>query len=343
MNKKDYYEVLGVAKSANADEIKRAYRQAAMKFHPDRNKEDGAETKFKEASEAYEVLSDDEKRSRYDRFGHNGPSVSQSRVWDISDIFRGFWDFESHKNQRTQQRTDAHAKVSISLEEVALGCQKIVSFQRSEYCTRCNEEGGERESCKNCNGVGYLQNSNKNPSGFYVDAVTCSVCKGSGSKLLKACKKCKGKGFSQAKTEVKVAIPPGVRHGDLLRADGFGHVHNQGRSNLICEISVLPHDKFLRKNNDLLLIHKIGFAAACIGSKIDLTTIYGQNISVDIPAGTQFGQTFRVRGCGLPLKSKSNHKGDLLITVEIMVPTKISAKAKELLIQFDAIATLESN
>lgn len=343
--KRDYYEVLGVPKTSSTEEIKAAYRKLALKYHPDKNpgnKE--AEAKFKEAAEAYEVLSDADKRSRYDRFGHSGMS-GQRGFSNVDDIFSSFGDifggtifeelFGMGGGRRGRQHgVDLHTSLVLDFIEVARPLEKSLKIQRREPCPECNGQrcapGTSPKTCNYCRGRGIVQQSH----GFFSLRTACPSCGGQGTVIDTPCAKCSGSGYMAVEREIVVKIPAGVESGMQIRISGEGEAAAPGqpRGDLHCEIEVRPHPLFERHNDDVFLKLPISFSQAVLGAKIDIPTIYGED-TLYIPPGTQNGDLLRIPGKGFP-NVRGRGKGDQLVGVIIEVPKKLSKKQRELLQEF---------
>ena len=359
-NKRDYYEVLGVKKDASAEEIKKAYRKAAMKYHPDRNPGDKeAEEKFKECGEAYEVLSDDGKRQRYDQFGFagvdpnygaggNGPygAGGFGGFGDFSDLGDIFGDFfgggrsSRASNQNAPRRGEnVMSHLELTFEEAAFGCEKEVATQRIENCAVCNGSGssdGVIETCTQCGGRGQVR-SVQNFMGMQMQSTTtCPTCNGRGKMIKNPCNTCKGKGKVRKTNRVKVKIPAGVDAGQSVRVRGEGCVGSNGGVNgdLLVEIYIKRHAIFSREDNDVLCEVPISFAQAALGAEIDVPTIDGK-VKYEIPEGTQTGREFVLRDKGIPEVGNPRRRGDHRFTVVVETPTKLTKEQKELLRQFD--------
>ncbi len=350
--KRDYYEVLGVARSAGADEIKRAYRQAALKYHPDRNKEPGAEDRFKEAAEAYEVLSDPEKRQRYDRFGHqglNGVGMHDFGGMGVEDIFSIFGDlfgdsfgggFGGRSRRRADRGVDIQAMIDIELSEVLTGVEKTLRFQRQDYCERCSgsgaEPGSDRRTCSTCGGYGQVEQQTS--MGFFVtrSIVECPQCRGRGWSVDKPCKSCSGSGRTERERMLEVKVPAGVHDGQSIRLRGEGEPSRSGtaRGDLRCIIRVKEHP-FLQRDGDHLVCRlPIGFTQAALGGQVDVPTLTDKT-PLRIPPGTQHGAIFQLAGKGLP-NLRSGRRGNQIVQVLIEVPKKLSREQEELLRKFAA-------
>jgi molecular chaperone DnaJ len=346
-DKRDYYEVLGVERSAGPEDIKRAYRQAALKYHPDRNRENGAEEKFKEASEAYEVLSDAEKRQRYDRYGHRGLTgvgMHDFQGMGVDDIFSIFGDLFGDsfggRARRSDRGIDIHAEIEIDLRDVATGLDKSLRFERADYCERCAGQGGEpgsqRKPCRTCGGYGQVER--QTTMGFFVTRTVteCPTCHGRGSTVEKPCKACSGSGRAAKERLLVVKIPKGIHDGQSVRIRGEGEPGPNGttRGDLRCTIRVREHEFFSREGDHLVCRIPISFTQAALGGQIEVPTLTGR-APLRIPAGTQHGAIFQLRGKGLP-NLQNERLGDEIVQVLIEIPKKLSKAQEELLRQFAA-------
>ncbi len=346
-NKRDYYEVLGVERSAGPDDIKRAYRQAALKYHPDRNRENGAEEKFKEASEAYEVLSDAEKRQRYDRYGHRGLTgvgMHDFQGMGVEDIFSIFGDLFGDsfggRSRRADRGIDIHAEIEIDLRQVATGADETLRFERADYCERCAGQGGEpgsqRKACRTCGGYGQVERQQS--MGFFVTrtVVECPTCHGRGSTVEKPCKACNGSGRATKERVLQVKIPKGIHDGQSIRIRGEGEPGPSGtaRGDLRCTIRVREHEFFTREGDHLVCRLPISFTQAALGGQIEVPTLTGKS-PLKIPAGTQHGAVFQIGGKGLP-NLQTGRNGDEVVQVLVEIPRKLSKGQEDLLRQFAA-------
>jgi molecular chaperone DnaJ len=356
MAKRDYYEVLGVDKNASPDDIKRAYRRMAMKHHPDKNPDNKkeAEAKFKECAEAYEVLSDSEKRGQYDQFGHEGlkgmgmRDYSHIRWQDIGSIFEdilgggfgGFEDLFGMGGRRAASRAgpsrgyDLETSVSLSLEDIAKGTEKTIEFTRQDICSDCSGSGSAKGSspgkCPACGGSGQVAKG----GGFFQMISTCRHCGGTGQVITNPCKQCRGTGRVPKKRVVSVKIPAGVHEGQGIRVASEGEPSRDGgpRGDLYCYIAIKPHEFLERNGNDLVAVVPISFTQAALGATINVPSLDGTK-QLKIPPGTQFASTFRIKGQGLP-DIRTGRKGDELVQVIIETPVKLNAKQEELLREF---------
>ena len=357
-NKRDFYEVLGVEKGASAEDIKKAYRKLAGKYHPDRNPGDKtAEEKFKEIGEAYEVLSDDDKRARYDQFGHAGvdPNFNPNAggfggggFGDFGDIFGdifgsafgGGFGGSSRATQNAPRRGENVAtRLELTFEEAAFGCEKEVSALRIENCGSCNGTGsadGSVETCSNCRGTGQVRTT-QNFMGMQMQSTApCPRCGGKGKVIKTPCNTCKGKGKVRRTQKIRVKVPAGVDEGQSVRVRGEGCVGSNGGPNgdLLVEILIRDHPIFTRDGVDVLCEVPISFTQAALGAQIQVPTLDGK-VSFDIPEGTQTGTTFTLPGKGIPYVGSTRRRGDELFTVVVETPTKLTKEQKDLLRQLD--------
>ena len=365
-DKRDYYEVLGVEKGASADEIKKAYRKLAMKYHPDRNPGDKeAEEKFKEVGEAYEVLSDDDKRARYDQYGFAGVDPNYAAgaggagfggagfggfngagfggfgdFGDIfSDLFGGGGSARRSGASSARRGENIMTRLDLTFEEAAFGCDKEVSAPRIENCAVCNGTGsadGNIETCPKCHGTGQEQVI-QNFMGMQMRSTApCSQCGGKGKIIKNPCSTCKGKGKVRRTNKVLVKIPAGVNEGQSVRVRGAGNVGTGGAPNgdLLAEVHIKPHKLFKRREFDVYCEVPISFAQAALGAEIEVPTLDGK-VTYTIPEGTQTGREFVLRGKGIPQVGNPKLRGDHHFTVVVETPTKLTNEQKELLRQFD--------
>ena len=358
-NKRDYYEVLGIGKDAGADDIKRAYRKAAMKYHPDRNPGDKeAEAKFKEVGEAYEVLSDPDKKARYDQFGFAGvdPNFGAGQggagfdgfggfggFGDLGDIFGEFFGgggSSRRSGQNVPRRGEnVMSRLDLTFEESAFGCEKEVSYLRIENCSSCNGTGsadGTVETCSQCHGTGQVRTT-QNFMGMQMQSTSvCPRCGGRGQVIKTPCTTCKGKGKVRRTNRVKVKIPAGVDAGQSVRVRGEGGVGSNGGPNgdLLVEISIRKHPLFQRQDRDVLCEVPISFTQAALGATIQVPTLDGK-VSFDIPEGTQTGREFVLRDKGIPDVNNPRRRGHHRFTVVVETPTHLTREQKELLRQLE--------
>jgi molecular chaperone DnaJ len=347
--KRDYYDVLGVSKTASADEIKRAYRKLAMQHHPDRAADADkprAETLFREAAEAYEVLSDEQKRARYDQFGHAGVAgqahdYSHAAPDDImsmfDELFQGFGGFGQRRGQaRPARGYDLETQVELSLNEVATGTEKTIEFERAETCGKCSGSGAKPGTspvvCPTCGGQGRVAQAGL--GGMFRMVTTCPQCRGKGNVVREKCPDCHGQGRLPKKRVVIVKIPAGVQEGQAVRIAGEGEPgdHNAPPGDLHCYIVIKQHPVFQRHGNDVICQIPISFTQAALGGTIDVPTLKGTE-EMEIPSGTQHGEVFKLKGKGLP-DLRSYRNGDEVVQVMIEIPKKLTDRQRELLEEF---------
>lgn len=356
--KKDYYEVLGVSKDASVDDIKKAYRKKAKQYHPDLNPGDKASEKsFKEANEAYEVLSDSDKKSRYDRFGHAGTDESGAyggggaysgfggfgggdMEIDINDIFGSFFG-GSTRTQRhggPQRGADIEQSVVLSFEEAAKGLETDINISRFENCSECSGSGAKKgtttETCQTCHGTGQIRHQQRTPLGVFQNVATCTTCGGEGKIVKEPCEKCSGKGQTRITRKINVKIPAGIDHGQTLTLRGEGNHGKKGgpAGDLYITVSVRQHSIFTRNGYDVHCIVPITFIEATLGAEIDVPTLSGK-MKLKIPEGTQNGTSFRMRGEGIQ-KLRSSAKGDQYVKIAIEVPKQLNSNQRKLLREF---------
>ena len=343
MAKRDYYEVLGVSKGASNDEIKAAFRKLARQYHPDVNQEADAEEKFKEINEAYGVLSDADKRARYDRFGHSGlgdmGGMPDFATMDFGDIFEeilGGFGFSTGRGSRRSPRRgrDLQMAVSLTFEEAVFGVEKEVEFQRDETCSTCDGSGAEPGTsptrCGTCNGQGEVRQVRQTFLGQMVQTATCPTCNGRGETISSPCKTCRGGGLERKTVKKKVQIPAGVDKGTQIRLAGEGQpgVYGGPHGSLYLMLDVKPHKFFQRRENDIFLNLDINVAQAALGAEVEVPTLEGDE-KLKIPAGTQPGKVFTLRDKGVPYVRR-NGRGDQKVIVNVAVPKKLSKEQREL-------------
>lgn len=355
-NKRDYYEVLGVNREAGADEIKKAYRSLAKKYHPDMNPGDkSAEVKFKEVNEAYDVLSDDDKRAKYDQFGHaafdpsagggsgfGGAGFGGFGDFDFGDIFSSF--FGGGGSTRSQRDSavkgdDIGVRIVISFEESVSGCKKEISFARVEECPDCSATGAAKgtkaETCQTCKGSGRVTVQQQTMLGYMQTQRPCQTCRGSGKIIKTPCKNCNGKGFVKLNKKLEVTIPAGIDNMQRIVLRGQGSAgRNGGRAgDLVIEVMVRQHSIFTRDGDDIYCEIPISFAEAALGAEIDIPTVNGKTEKYNIPEGTQTGAQFTIRGKGMP-NVNTKRKGDYILKVVVETPKNLTSEQKKLLREF---------
>lgn len=342
MSKRDYYEVLGVAKGASEAEIKKAYRSRAKKYHPDMNKADDAADKFKEVQEAYEVLSDSTKRSQYDQFGHAAFDQNQGfgggggGFDDFGDIFSSFFGGGGQRrNPNAPQRgQDRFMTLRVDFLDAVFGTEKTVTLTVEESCHSCHGSGAfsskDVKTCGRCHGSGQVTTAQRTPFGTFQQQATCPDCQGKGKIVSKPCKECSGAGYTRKKKDVDIKIPAGIATGQQLRVNGMGErgVNGGPQGDLYVEISVSTHKFFIRQGNDIHIKIPISAVDATLGVVIDVPTVHG-DVALTIPAGTQPNTKFRLKDKGVP-DLRSSRKGDQFVEVQIEIPTKISKADREL-------------
>ncbi|MDP3728883.1 MAG: molecular chaperone DnaJ [bacterium] len=336
----NYYETLGIGKTASKEEIKKAYKTLAKKYHPDLNPENKeAEKKFKELNEAYAALSDDTKRANFDRYGAAGEGYSQSygggfedfQGADFGDLFGSFFDLGGKHSGKGR---DLKYECEISFMEACFGVSKQISITKLDRCKSCDGHGGTgQKTCSGCKGSGRMQKTFRTPFGVFAQQSTCTECRGLGKTIEKVCKECKGQGRLKNTKNITVKIPPGVNDGNSLRVQGEGEAGAAGNraGDLFVEIFVTPHDIFARKADDIYVEFPISFSQAALGDTVTIPTIRGE-VKMKVPAGTQSGTILRLKDEGV--ENVNGHgTGDELVRVQVKTPSKISAKQKELLEQ----------
>ena len=354
MSKRDYYEILGVSRNATPEEIKKAYRQKALKYHPDKNPGDAsAETKFKEAAEAYEVLSNADKKARYDQFGHAGMGnnfggggfgggMSMDDIFSqFGDIFGGFGGFGSGFGRSTGRRvnkgTNLRIKVKLSLEEILTGVEKKVKVSKFVSCKSCKgtgaKDGGAFHTCSTCNGMGRVTRVTNTFLGQMQTATTCPTCGGEGKTITDKCTVCYGNGIVKEDEVISINIPAGVAEGMQLSLNGKGNTAARGGvpGDLIVLVEEVPHEKLIRDGSNLLYDHYITFTQAVLGDTIEVPTLEGK-ARIKIDAGTQGGKVLRLKGKGLP-SVNAYGRGDLLVNINVWTPQNVSREEKTMLEQ----------
>lgn len=352
MAKKDYYEILGVSREASAEELKKAYRTLARKYHPDVNPDDkSAEEKFKEIKEAYDILSDPQKRQQYDRFGHVGDAAFSGGGFGgfedfgfggLDDIFDSFFGggFASHRSsdqQAPQRGADLRYDLEVTLKEAIKGKETTITLRRHESCASCGgtgAKGGKQETCSHCQGTGRLRVVRETAFGRFINVKTCHHCGGTGKRAAEACPDCKGQGILYRERTIEVKIPPGVATGSRLRIAGEGEAGLRGGppGDLYIVIQVAPHPYFKRQGDNLLLELPINFVQAALGAELEIETFEG-TARLKIPEGTQPDTVFRLKGKGVP-HLRGLGRGDLLVQVKVKIPRRLNIRQKKLLQDF---------
>lgn len=350
MNNTEYYDRLGVSKDASQDEIKRAYRKMSKKYHPDINKEPGAEEKYKEVQEAYETLSDDQKRAAYDQYGPDGANGFGGKggfggfdggasFGGFEDIFSSFFGGGATRNPNApRQGDDLQYRVNLSFEEAIFGAEKEVHYNREATCKTCSGSGAKPGTspvtCGRCHGQGVINVDTQTPLGMMRRQVTCDVCHGTGQEIKEPCQTCHGTGHEKQSHKVSVKIPAGVETGQQIRLAGQGEAGFNGGpyGDLFVIINVNPSDKFTRDGSTIYYTLNISFVQAALGDTVEVPTVHG-NVEMTIPAGTQTGKTFRLKGKGAP-RLRGGSQGDQHVTVKIVTPTKLNDAQKEALLAF---------
>jgi molecular chaperone DnaJ len=344
--KRDYYEVLGVSRNASPDEIKKAFRRLAREYHPDVNKSPDAESKFKEINEAYEVLSDEQKRAAYDRYGHAGTQGGFSAEGfggfsDINDIFNEFFGGFARANAQARRGprrgADLRYDLRIDFLEAVFGAEKEIEIVRNDTCPRCNGSGSEPGTsptrCRTCNGTGEVRRVQQSILGSFVNVATCPTCNGTGEVITTPCRQCGGRKQVRVTRTLVVNVPSGVDTGTQIRLNGEGEpgVNGGPPGNLYVVINVVPHPFFRRKDEDIIVEVSINVAQAALGDEIEVPTVDGKEKLV-IPPGTQSGTLFRIKGKGVP-HLRRNTRGDQIVIVTVQVPQSLNAEQKRLFLE----------
>ena len=350
--KRDYYEVLGVSRNASDDELKKAYRRLAKQYHPDTNKEQGAEARFVEINEAYETLSDPQRRTIYDRYGHAGLNGAAGGMGgmgfgdfagfsSINDLFETFFAGAAGTQRRAgpQRGADLRYELTITFEEAVFGCQKEIELPRWETCSTCRGSGAQpgtsTSRCSVCQGTGEIRRVQQSIFGQFVNVTMCERCRGEGRVITTPCEKCRGQGRVRNNRRVVVNIPAGVDDGINVRVTGEGEVSSRGGTpgNLYVILTVKPHPFFKRENNDIEYELPISFAQAALGDEVEVPLVDGKTTMLKIPPGTQSGRSFRLKGMGVPVVH-SSARGDQHVIVKVVTPTNLSPEQKRLLEEF---------
>lgn len=341
----DLYDVLGVSREASQEEIKRAFRRLAMEYHPDRNKEEGAEGRFKEIAGAYEVLSDPEKRGRYDRFGAAGLNGGQAQGFQGFEGFAGFGDifdafFRGTATQRAapQRGSDLRIDLELDFAEAVFGIEREFTYDRIETCRDCRatgqRAGTELSTCPECDGQGEIRRVQRSLFGQFVNVAACTHCRGEGRIVTDPCPTCRGRGQRRVEAQHTVKIPGGVDDGSQIRLSGEGSAgaHGGPPGNLYVQINVLPHEEFQRAGDDLLYELPLNVAQAALGITVEVPTLEGDPVELEVKAGTQHGELLPLRGRGVP-HLRGAGRGDLIVHAHVVTPTKLSVDQRELMQQ----------
>jgi molecular chaperone DnaJ len=339
--KRDYYEVLGVPRDASPEDIRKAFRKLAFQYHPDRNKDDGASEKFKEVNEAYEVLSDAEKRASYDRFGHSGAEGLFGRGFEgfdfggFGDIFEAFFGGTSTSTRQASRRgEDLRYNIALTFEEAAMGCEKEIELSRTELCSACHgtrsQPGSQPTRCPTCDGTGQIRRVQRSLFGQFINTSVCNKCRGEGKIITAPCRECKGSGFQKRKRSISVKIPAGIDDGNGIRMTGEGNAGIRGGSpgNLYIVVSVRKHSFFTREGDDVIYELPVNFAQAALGTEVTVPTLHGDN-KLKVPPGSQNDRVFRLKGSGIPhLRGRGN--GDQLVVLRVVTPESLTREQRRL-------------
>ena len=358
MAKRDYYEVLGLSRAASGDDIKKAYRKLAVQYHPDKNPGDKkAEERFKEASEAYEVLSDDKRRQTYDQFGFAGLEGMGSGGHDFSNVFKDFSDifsdfgifdsfFGGGKRSRgaSSRGSDLRYDLRVSFKDAAFGKKIEISYDRNARCGDCKGQGhepeaGRRKTCSSCGGTGQVRRA----SGFFSIASPCPGCNGEGTIIESPCRSCRGTGLFRKHTRIKVSIPPGIENGKRINITGQGNAGRNGGTSgdLYVFVTVSPHNYYERDGADLYCVIPVDIVQATLGAEITVPNLEGKRIKLKIPASTQTGKMLRLKNEGLPYLQDPQYRGDLYIRIQVRTPRHLKPQSRSLLREFGRLEGME--
>ncbi len=339
--KRDYYEVLGLPRDASNEDIKKAFRKLAFEYHPDRNHDAGASDKFKEINEAYEVLSDADKRAAYDRFGHTGADNVFGRGFEgfdmggFGDIFDAFFGGSGRPNQQTARRgEDLRYNIKVTFEEAALGCEKEIEISRTEVCGTCHgtrsRPGVQPVRCSTCEGTGQIRRVQRSLFGQFINTTVCSDCRGEGLIVKEPCPDCRGSGLQKHKRTISVKIPAGVDEGNGIRITGEGEAgyRGGGAGNLYVMISIKPHEYFTREGENVVYELGVNFAQAALGAELDVPTLHGA-ARLKIPAGSQSGKVFRMKDKGIP-RLHGMGRGDEMVVLKVVTPESLTKEQRKL-------------
>ena len=339
--KRDYYEVLAVERNATPEDLKKAFRKQALKFHPDRNKEDDAGDRFKEVNEAYQILSDPQRKAQYDQFGHAGVNGQAGRGFDGFEGFGGFGDiFDSFFGGSTRQASDRGAdlefRINVTFREAAFGVPRELELTRMERCARCDgtraEPGTDIVECRTCHGEGRVRRTQRTFFGQFQQVTSCPTCQGEGQTVKVICNTCSGRGTERKTRRIEVQIPAGVEHGTRLVVRGEGEAGGQGgqRGDLYVHVGVERDETFARRGNDVLTTAEVNIAVAALGGVISVETLDGRR-DIVVKPGTQSGSTSRIKNAGIPRMGGSGKRGDQLVELKVVTPDKLSDRQAELL------------
>ena len=343
-SKRDYYDVLGVARNCSGEELKKAFRKLALEFHPDRNRSEGATERFKEINEAYQVLSDREKRSAYDRFGHAGVGQNGAQGFDGFENFGGFGDiFDAFfgggtTRSRTSARRggDIQHSLTVDFEEAVFGCERSIEVRRTEVCSGCGGGGSEPGSsptvCLECAGAGEVRRSHQSIFGQFTQVSTCGRCRGEGAVITDPCGGCNGSGRERRRRRLVVSVPAGIETGTQIRLSGEGEPGSRGGppGDLYVSVRVTAHPFFERSGNDVVHVHRVNFAQAALGAKIETPTLDG-DVEIEVPAGAQTGDVVRLKGRGVPHLGAQNRRGDQIVTLVVETPRSLTQEQRALM------------
>jgi molecular chaperone DnaJ len=341
VNKRDYYEVLGLPRSATGEDVKKAFRKLAFQYHPDRNHDAGASDRFKEINEAYEVLSDTDKRAAYDRYGHSGTDNVFGRGFEgfdmggFGDIFDAFFGGSGRTQQQTARRgEDLRYNIKITFEEAALGCEKEIEITRTELCGTCHgtrsKPGVQPVRCPTCEGTGQIRRVQRSLFGQFINTTVCSDCRGEGQIVQEVCPDCRGGGYQKHKRHISVKVPAGIDEGNGIRITGEGEAGSRGggAGNLYVMISIKPHEYFKREGESVIYELPVNFAQAALGVELDVPTLHGPT-KLKIPAGSQSGKVFRLKDKGIP-RLHGNGRGDQMTVLKVITPESLTKEQRRL-------------
>ena len=339
--KRDYYEVLGLPRDASSEDIKKVFRKLAFQYHPDRNHDNGASEKFKEINEAYEVLSDADKRAAYDRYGHNGAENLFGRGFEgfdmggFGDLFEAFFGGTGGASRQTAKRgNDLRYNIKVTFEEAALGCEKEIEITRTEVCSTCHgtrsQPGSQPKRCSTCDGAGQIRRVQRSLFGQFINTAVCSDCRGEGVLITDPCHDCKGSGYQKQKRRISVKVPAGIDDGNGIRLSGEGEAgYRSGPAgNLYVMISVKPHEFFTREGDSVLYELSVNFAQAALGVEAEVPTLHGVS-KLKIPAGSQTGKVFRLKDKGIP-HLHGMGRGDQMVVLRVVTPESLTKEQRRL-------------